>query len=589
MLGFKFKVGPKYMLLVVLVVFFSVFSVSAQDDYQVIEHDYEKVVENDDLELYLNSENLALKIVDQKTGYEWNSITEDLEEGENNSSWENFMSSGLALDYFEEGKTSTSRTDLLSDEESQIEVEETKNGFKASVSWGTLDISLDLIVELTGKQLIFEIPGNSIEENGDYRLAGLYLYPFLGSVRQDEKSGYMLVPDGTGGLIDFKSGEGGNQGSYKSKFYGENAGIKNIDRDNEEEEMVNPAYELKFPVYGLAHRENEQAIFSIIEKGQYNSELLARPAGAKTEYNWITPHFIFREQYMQPTSRSMGGIELFESQKNIEDIKIRHNFINGDRADYVGMAHTYQDYLVKEDKLSASNTAEEEEKKADIPLRMDVLGAETEKGLFSPSIVSMTTAGQFKEIVTQLQDKGIDNLVLVYQGWNRGGFSGTKPYEVEFEEALGSKADFNGLFDFLDQSNIPLFFYEDFTIGYNNSPLFSYRRDAARKINNVELEVETNRQIYDKFYYLNLRKTRELINDKKEKYSSTGIKNLAIDSSSYILFSNRYSGEVNHRVETAEEYHRGMENLAHDLEDMALYNPNDYLLEFTEYYLDIPM
>jgi len=553
------------------------------ESYSIVEYEYEKVVENESLELYLNKNNLAIQIIDSETNYKWYSVIENLVEGENNPSWENFMSSGIAIDYFPAGKTSTRRTDLVSDEQSNVVVDFLENGFKAKVEFEQINLYLEILVTLEDDQLVVEIPSESIEEKGDYRLASLYLFPFLGSVRQDNHEGYLFIPDGSGNLINFKGKDQAPRSFYRAPFFGKNAGIESLDQTEEEKE-VNPPHDLKIPVFGLAHLEKEQAVFSIIEKGQYYADLMAYPAGISTEYNWITPRYNYRKTYMQPTSRAMGGMVLYENIKNPEDIKIRYNFLNKSDANYIGMAKRYQSYLVDKGKLSKDKV-----EKGDIPLRLDVLGAESKRGLFSPNVVTMTTARQLQNIIRELKKEQIENLLIVYKGWNTGGLSGNKPYTIEFEDSLGTKSDFENLINFTDKHDINLYFYDDYVKGYNRSSRFSYRQDAAKRINNRELEVKTNKQVYDRYYFLSLKKTEELIHDNIKQYQKINISNAAVDKIGYTLFSNRDQTGVNHRVNSAEAYQSSMKELTSELNKLVLYEPNEYMLEFTEAYFDIPM
>ena len=78
------------------------------------------------------------------------------------------------------------------------------------------DISVHYVLE--DNQLVVKVPMKEISYNKDYPIVKLQVLPYMGASNVDEK-GYMIVPEGTGGKINFNNGKTGQQ-RYQSDVYG---------------------------------------------------------------------------------------------------------------------------------------------------------------------------------------------------------------------------------------------------------------------------------------------------------------------------------------------------------------------------------
>jgi len=619
---------------------------SAWEDAPVTEAlsaDYKAVAENERFVLSLKESNLAIRLQDKKSGYVWSSVVDTPVEGENNESWNNFIQSGLAIEYFDKATTEPNRTDLLTEANKSVKVTSVGGGFQAQIRLLDLKLGFDLQVKLDGNQLVVSVPNASIREGGEAKLASVSAYPFLGATRKGDVPGYMFVPDGSGALIPLADNNNKYKLPYDAKIYGSNYGIDAIHR----ERVTNDPFQIHFPVFGIVHEAEKHAVFGVVENGQYNARIIAYPNGVNTQYNWITTKFLLRESYLQPTSRTMGGLIVSEKKRNTEDMQTRYFFLNGDEASYVGMAKTYRGYLerkgvlkreaaasgaasgagetgvssaseeaatdgsseandaTKTDGAGAANTAAKTtagtggssaanaeadgSSTGDIPLRLDVLGADTTNGLFSKQLVPMTTVSQLEAIAADAKRNGIGNLLVVYKGWNEGGLSGTSPYKVSFEGALGSSGDFKRLMQRMKDEGTQLYFYDDYTIAYDESTRFAARSDAMERLDKTVLALDTYKDVYDKMYYMSAAKAKAIHASNLAAYGGRGIGNVAVDSTGRILFSEWADGEVSPRKHTADTYASMMEQSTEKLNSLALYTPNDYMLKYAGQVLDVPL
>ncbi|WP_054023968.1 DUF5696 domain-containing protein [Bacillus sp. FJAT-28004] len=540
--------------------------------------DYRKVAENSRLELWLKEQSLSIQVKDKSSGYVWSS---EIIDTESNESWKNFMASGLSLEYFEENKPNATRTDLVSQTNKSITFESLEKGFKAIIRLNDLKIGMELHVSLEDDQLVVQIPQQSILEGNKTKLGSVYVYPFLGATKAGEVEGYMFIPDGSGALIRLADNKGKFKIPYEAKIYGTNEGIETVNRDI----FTNPPLTVQYPVFGMVHDEGGNGLFGIVENGQYNAKIVAYPNGVNTPYNWTTAQFLSRESYLQPTSRSLGGVIVYEKARNPEDIQIRYTFLSGKDASYVGMAKTYQAYLEEKSIL----TKAKETVDAAIPLQMDVLGAETENGMFSKRLIPMTTVSQLEEMLGDMKKNGIENVNVVYKGWNKGGYSGTSPSQVEYEAELGSKKDFGRLAASLLERGNPLHLYTDFTTGNESSKRFSAQTDAAKKIDKSILTIPTYEEVYEKIYYLSAEATSRLIKQNTKQYADQNVSGIAVDKTGSVLFSEMESKGRSSRSHTAETYKAAMQGLSENIPSLLMYAPNDYMLPYADQVLDVPM
>lgn len=94
---------------------------------------------------------------------------------------------------------------------------------------------------------------------------------------------------------------------------------------------------------------------------------------------------------------------------------MHYRFLDGDDANYVGMARSYQHYLLDQDMLHESADTN-----PNIGIRLEFLGGDKEKVLFWFRFIPMTTLAQMREILDGLQIAHTD---VVYYGWQPLGAS----------------------------------------------------------------------------------------------------------------------------------------------------------------------
>ncbi|HNB52739.1 MAG TPA: DUF5696 domain-containing protein, partial [Anaerolineales bacterium] len=370
---------------------------------------FEVVGENDTFQLYANRTTLAFKVVDKRNGYIWNSNLDEKADGDRlNKTWTAFAQSGISIDYLD--TKATNERASITNSEPLIDFKTIDQGFEASVTFTAPSITVLVRVTLEPEGVRIEVPFENIQEsNPEFKLGLMYVYPFFGATRGDSIPGYMFIPDGSGSLIRF-SAETKAANMFYGRYYGADLGMF---AEMPWDPLVNRAFKLSIPVIGMAHGEKENAYIAVVEKGAAYGEVHAHPSGIITNFNFLYNAFVYNESYFQATNRAGAGVTTLQPSTNAFDIAIHYRFLTGEEGDYVGMANSYQQYLVDKGVLQKLSPADE-----NIGIRLEFLGGEKEKILFWHRSIPMTTVSQMGEILADLDVKNPD---VIYYGWQPGG------------------------------------------------------------------------------------------------------------------------------------------------------------------------
>jgi hypothetical protein len=532
---------------------------------------YDLTAENENFQLYVNPETLAFKVVDKRSGYTWHSSLDEKIEGDRlNKTWTAFAQSGFSIDYLDP-KANTSRASITNAEHS-IEVEAIENGLQAQVTFTEAAISVGIRLQLEETGVRVEVPFDAIREEGEYRLELLYLYPWMGATRGDELPGYMFLPDGCGSLIRFAA-ETNAENMYYGRYYGADLGML-------ESLPYSPAvrrpYPVSLPVIGMVHREGQNAYLAVIEEGAAYAEIQAHPSGVITNFNFLYNTFIYNESYFQRTSRAGDGVTVIQPQTNRYDIVLHYRFLTGEDADYVGMARSYQEYLVGEGVLKGLAAGGG----SDIGIRLEFLGAEQEKILFWNRSIPMTSVPQMEAILDALQ---ISSPQVIYYGWQPGGASAMPPERVKLDGKLGSLSELEALAEAVAERGGTLNLYFDPLAALTSERNSISRYDLAMAITNTYTDGYLRGK---RNYYFNLPAVEKRFLSLSQDVEKRLPAGLALDNIGNTLYSDFRRGQSLNRQETIAAYQA---LLTQSRVPLAFYAPNDYLFGYASAYYDIPL
>jgi hypothetical protein len=204
--------------------------------------------------------------------------------------------------------------------------------------------------KLQGDQLIARVPTSEVLYPKAFPLTNITLLPYFGAADTNDQ-GYMLVPDGSGSLIQLNNGKE-RYDAYIQPVYGDDGGTWNGEIDDDS--TIEP---IRLPVYGL--KKNDSAFLAIIDQGAAVSSINAEVSKLKSSYNSVFPSFELISQerinlsaVTSDASTKSKEIPVFQQRPVHSDFSVRYAFLTEEAADYVGMATYYREYLQAEKVLT---------------------------------------------------------------------------------------------------------------------------------------------------------------------------------------------------------------------------------------------
>ncbi|MBL8092902.1 MAG: hypothetical protein JNL73_01945 [Anaerolineales bacterium] len=533
---------------------------------------FEPVAENAAFALSVDPATLAFELLDKRSGYVWRSnLVEVTKDDKLNKTWTAFAQSGVSIDYLD--KKAISKRASITNSEHTLDFRRVNQGFEADLTFTEIGIGLTLRVMLEPEGVQVEVPYDGLTESDpDFRLGVLHVYPFLGATREDAVPGYMFLPDGSGSLIRFAATTKAKNIFY-GRYYGPDLGMTS---EMPWDPDVNRALPISIPVVGMAHREGENAYLAVVEEGAPYGEIQAHPAGVTTRFNFIYNAFIYNESYFQATNRSGAGVTVLQPEKNRFDVMLHYRFLTGADADYVGMARSYQRYLLDRGNLpDAAGTA------GDIGIRLEFLGGEKERVLFWHRFIAMTTVEQMAAI---LKDLALPNTEVVYYGWQPYGAASMPPEALSVDGNLGSLDQLRALVRDVAAAGGRFSLYHDPQAALFHEGGYSPRNDLALSVTNVNLFGYNRYKAYLLFNIDALeRRYAALDRSVAERLEGAG---LALDLFGSVAYSDFRDNHELNRVDMIARYQALW---AADQTGTAFYLPNDYAFRDMSAYYDIPL
>ncbi len=305
---------------------------------------------------------------------------------------------------------------------------------------GAVPISFVIPLEyrLNDDAVDVSIPMSGVEENGGGTIYRIQFLRYFGAAGVDE-DGYMLVPNGSGSLINFNNGKT-SADNYSEYVYG-------IDPLAAEYTVLENTENVKMALYGIFREDS--SIFATIEDGASFAYITAGVSGKINEYNYVYPTFVLRgndKLSMFGTTGNEADLPIVETNFYDANLTVRYTMLTDEDADYAGAANYYRERLEEEGILTAQETTETEE---DIKFYYDILGGvELTKffvGVQYEGMYAMTTFEQAGDISDDLAASGISNQVMNYQGWMNGGYYHDVVDKIKVPSKLGGKSGLEDL------------------------------------------------------------------------------------------------------------------------------------------------
>lgn len=473
------------------------------------EEAFQTMAENNQLKLTADRSTGHFQIIDKLTGDIWRSYPnpEHWQKETATGTWKNHLLSPILIEYVNASNyKSASVTAGLVENGGYLEEFQLKgDGFKVTFAFPKTQFKIPIEVTLHEDYVETKLMDDGIIE-GELSLLNVKLYPLFGAEPSQGQEGYIMLPDGSGSLIHFDQNRIMPQLTYNESVYGPDQSYYSENTNRQR---------IAMPVFGM--KSGEQAFLAIVSEGEYYANIYAAPGGSVGSSNWVTTEWQYRKRFFQSVSRSTGegfytySGEAFEAASR----SARYYPLTGDKSNYAGMAEKYRDYLMSEKGIEPLQTAAGQ----DIPLFLDIVGADAEKGLLFDSYLKVTTTDEATKLVNDIHALGISNMQVQYSGWQQEGYSSHGDY-FPVDRRIGGNSGMRSFIEFAHSLNIPVYLTANYTRNTDGNGGFWWRRDGLRNLAGTVLEEQergeeqkirfVSPEYYEKEVYSDLADFKEL-------------------------------------------------------------------------------
>lgn len=459
-------------------------------------------------------------------------------------------------------------------------------------------LALEYVVEDGGISIRMPASGIRYDESR-LTLENIEVLPYFGAGDMND-DGYVFFPDGTGAILEFEdlySEHVKVTSAPSNKIYGEDYAYYSVAGSQHQETI-------RMPVYGVVSTDSVEVTeidengvptqttkdatggyLAIMTEGDALTTLTAE-FGATTHpfasvFAKVTPRP--SDEYSLENAISASGSSdakwtVVSDSKYIGNYKTKIIMLTdpsigdsliagGDidayyRADWVGMATAYRDYLEKNgiiDRLTADDVKE------DLPLYIETFGTieKVEKFLSMPVTVDVALSkfSDVRRMYADLASAGISNVNFRLVGFANGGMDATYPAKLDWESAAGGDDGFEYLVNDAKKKGYGV--YPDFDFLYiNNTGWFDGISTKSIAVRTVD-DRYASKQVYDAvlqdfFSYYSIcvasSQLKGLFKEFDEDYSEYKVSGISLASLGDNLNSNFDEDDPTTREQAKEHY-----------------------------------
>ena len=390
--------------------------------------------------------------------------------------------------------------------------------------------------------LVVDVPMEEIQYYQKYPITYLTILPFFAAGGTDEE-GYMFVPDGSGGIINFNNGKVG-QAAYYNQMYGADLCITR--------KAVVDESEVNYPVIGVS--KGDSSVLCTIENGSSYAIVEADVAGRYNSYNSVKfTYTMLRGEDMDISGKSDITIRTYEKGLPAEHLIQRYMFI--DKGGYVDMASAYRDYLINTYPSLADKNDE------NVSLVLDMIGGVDDKehimGVPVTKDLPLTKYKEAETIVNEMLESGVNNMSVKYSGWCNNGIHNSSVRKVKPSKKLGSKKELKSFIQTAQSNDVDVYMDANFQFVYKNKIFdkYSVNRDTSKFVSRELAELSYYSPIYfaqqpEEYEYYLTRPSYAIGNvDSFHKY----ITGLGCENISFADLSTELSGDYNYKKHVSRE------------------------------------
>lgn len=585
---------------------------------------FKRVAETDILSLYVNEETLAIGLEDKTTGMVYSSNIRDDQYNVSsvNKTWTERINSLFTLDYsaltglqatpeavYTTSKHTTGRNasqePIIQGVRAEYTYQLVDGGIKGTFKYFNIanaqypdgydmsslpvDITVEILFRISNGRLYVTIPVDGItEHNSEYGVVDIKMMPFFGAV-DPSADGYVLIPDGSGAVIDFEtfrtSGQNPIQAAYEL-YSDESANIYTT-----QQKQFYDVYNVTLPLFGV--KEGDDAFVCFATKGEGNTRINVDQSGFGIRMHRAYTTFVYRQYYQI----MLSNIVVDGEEKNVNALakmidrpmtaqhthEVVYEFLSDGEANYSGMATAYRNYLKENSLLNDNITG------TTIPMALDIFMGITEYQAVFDEFVKMTTFDQAKDIVSDLISRGVTNLQVMLSGWSDGGYDQT-PTKIHVSSKIGGKSGLKRLGEYLSNLNIPMFLEYQTIVASSAVSGYSQGGDTVITGNGNPLTYREkgNVDTDESLFYLSAGFSY-FRNQKLIRYLDNTNASIAFEDMGRIIFQDYNTSYPTSRTETTRLWREIIKETKETTGYVAVQGAGSYSFEFADRLYDIPL
>lgn len=467
-----------------------------------------------------------------------------------------------------------------------IVTEKITNGIKIKYYFNDVQIMIPVEYVLREDSMAVTVKPSEILEGSRFNAVSVKINPYWCGNDNDDENAYMFYPSGSGAIVSNETVSSAGT-TLEEPVYGFDPAMVRYN-------LESTGKEIRMPVYGA--KTGDTAICAIIEQTPESANIGTKVGATSTGKSSVYASYQLRGYSVNKAQSLNNGkynIDVYSLSPCDKDMTIGFYPLQGDKANYSGMAETYKNYLKKSGKLG--------ELTDDSPLNLTFVGGvminKSFFGIPYTDLVAATTIGEAQTIIGDVKDGTGSKISAKLVGFGTtgvelGGYAGG----MKINKNLGKLKDLDALSKYCDGNNVDLYFDFDLMKLKSNSGGFSTTFDTA--YNSVlktavayKYNVATRAHIANTSYNLLTRpllfKGAEKLMKKTAKWNLPGVSIGDLGCSAYSDYS----------TETTEYYVKGqmpedVTKVAEMLSDkykVASADANDYAALVSDVVFNAPM
>ena len=553
------------------------------------------IAENEKFKLYFNEDTTNFAVQSKSDNYVWwaTPLNADKDPSAKTAQKKN-MRAPLYIVYGDISTHTSQRMNLYdgSIKSGDFDFEPIENGVKVIYRLSKIESEIPMTITLEKDNVNVSVITNEIKEQEASDTKGLAILDIgvlqFFNAADTEDEGYMVVPDGSGAVINYNN-QRVNVQAYNNDVYGLDTSVGLLTRPAKTEQVY-------LPVIGAVTNgeKTKHGYMAVAKSGETCASVNATVSGQNsTSYNNVWFEFKVRaEDTYYMGTRKLTVYE--QGQINQPDLTIGYYPLASDNLSYVDIAETYRNYLIEQ--KGFKDKSDNITNSYYLDLYGGTIKAQSIAGFPVNLETAATTYEQAQEIIKQLNELGVDDIVANYNDFNGAGIKGMITSDVNYAGTLGGKNAYTELTRYVNEINAKLFASAGITYMKDSGNGYSYTLNACKATtkayattnnwdiafgipNQVRLVTKTTLSPY---YWPDLYK--KLISS----FSNEGIKTISLSDATTLLYSD-FSRENYSRNDAMNILVDGYKQFKDAGYTLLASGANAYALPYVDYLTDVPV